>query len=88
MCWYEMPFLQWRRSPGSMAPPPAQAVSGQQRSWPDGAAPQLPRGDAAAILDQFDAQCTGDKQMREWFSGSGGGQSGVLITGLLNHASV
>ena len=80
-------FAKWRRSPGSMAPPPAQAVSSQQRSWPDGAAPQLPRGGhpgAAAILDQFDAQCTGDKQMREWFSGSGGGQSGVLATGPLN----
>ncbi|CAL8461954.1 g1485 [Coccomyxa elongata] len=69
------------RSPGSMAPPPAQVVGGQQRSWPEGgAAPQLPRGGhpgaAAAILDQFDAQCTGDKQMREWFSG-GGGQSGL-----------
>ncbi|BDA41325.1 hypothetical protein COCOBI_02-1050 [Coccomyxa sp. Obi] len=69
------------RSPGSMAPPPAQGVSGQQRSWPDGAAPPLARGShsgAAAILDQFDAQCTGDKQMREWFSG-GGGQSGLPL---------
>lgn len=75
-------FSNWCRSPGSMAPPPAQAMSGQQRSWPDGAAQQLARSGQpgmAAMLDQFDAQCTGDKQMREWFSGSGG-QPGVLYS--------